>query len=337
MDLARKAQYFTLDVISDLGYGRPLGDLAADDDLYNHIQATADTLGAQAFAVATGLLRVLLLPSVHRRLISENDEQGLGKIVGYHAPYLAWPATTDPCPRSTIRKIIRQRLDSKVEGKEDMVYAWMKNGLNEDDLVTEATLQIIAGSDANATAIRSTMLLLMSNPAAYRSLQKEIDAAESEWRAMETHVAISNSNALNLPYLQAVIKEGMRAFPPAADPAPKVVPQGGDSVVIEGRTISLPGGTNICNSAWGLLHRKDIFGEDAAMFRPERWLEVEGEKLVRMQKTLELVFGYGRWQCLGMTIAKMQLNKIFYEVRTLREQTVHVLHSLRQLTMSRSF
>ena len=33
------------------------------------------------------------------------------------------------------------------------------------------------------------------------------------------------------------------------------------------------------------------------------------------EATLELVFGYGRWQCLGRNVALIELNKIFVEVR----------------------
>lgn len=191
-----------------------------------------------------------------------------------------------------------------------MITAWLRSGLTEDDLVTESALQIIAGSDANATAIRMTMLGLTTNPVAYRALQQEIDAACDKMPGR-----LSYSELQKLPYLQCVIREGMRWFPPAVDPAPKVVPEGGDTIVVDGVQYDLPGGTSICNSAWGLLHRKDIFGEDAEIFRPERWLEADGQRFARMSQTAELVFGHGRWQCIGMLIAKMQLNKVFAEVR----------------------
>jgi hypothetical protein len=51
------------------------------------------------------------------------------------------------------------------------------------------------------------------------------------------------------------------------------------------------------------------------VFRPERWLEVaDAEKLREMEGTVDLVFGFGKYQCLGRNIAFLELNKAFVEV-----------------------
>ncbi len=76
----------------------------------------------------------------------------------------------------------------------------------------------------------------------------------------------------------------------------------------------VPGGTAIGWSIFGITRDKGVWGEDADQFRPERWLEVSPEKFKDMESTLELVFGYGKYQCLGKGIAMMELNKIFVEV-----------------------
>jgi hypothetical protein len=38
-----------------------------------------------------------------------------------------------------------------------------------------------------------------------------------------------------------------------------------------------------------------------------------------MEATLELVFGHGRWQCLGRNVALIELNKVYVEVSRLIE------------------
>jgi len=115
-----------------------------------------------------------------------------------------------------------------------------------------------------------------------------------------------------MPYLQAVIKEGLRIFPPVTGIMNKDVPSMGDTY----KDIFLPPGTKIGYSVFGLFRNVSIWGKDVDVFRPERWLvEVEGEEKVRKQEAaLDLVFGYGRWQCLGRNVALMELNKVFVEV-----------------------
>lgn len=78
----------------------------------------------------------------------------------------------------------------------------------------------------------------------------------------------------------------------------------------------IPGGTKIGWNSWSLLRSKDVFGHDAEVFRPERWLEASPEKRAAMERHVDLVFGDGRYMCAGRTIAMMELNKIFFEVIT---------------------
>lgn len=114
-----------------------------------------------------------------------------------------------------------------------------------------------------------------------------------------------------MPYLQAVIKEGLRIFPPVTGLMSKEVPAGGDTV----NGLFIPEGTKIGYCAWGVFRDKKIWGDDSNVYRPERWLEGSVEKIREQEATLELIFGYGRWQCLGKNVAMIELNKVFVEVR----------------------
>ena len=129
------------------------------------------------------------------------------------------------------------------------------------------------------------------------------------------NILVTDVEARKLPYLQAVIKEGLRIWPGVAGSNGKNVPPGGD--VVNG--YFLPGGTRLSTCVWGIQRSKEIFGPDAEMFRPERWLEIgEGEdektRLKRMNSTVDLVFNTGRWTCPGRPVANIELNKIFFEV-----------------------
>jgi cytochrome P450 len=150
----------------------------------------------------------------------------------------------------------------------------------------------------------------MSNPGVYTKLQSVIDNAI---RSKLISSPIRDSEALQIPYLIAVIREGLRMHPPAIAPFCKVAPPQGDT--IDGYYI--PGGTSIGACQKALQRNKDVFGPDADAFRPERWLEADEETLRRMEKTVDLVFGWGRYQCLGKTIAWIELKKVFVEVCSL--------------------
>ena len=135
---------------------------------------------------------------------------------------------------------------------------------------------------------------------------------------------IKDAEARELPYLQAVIKEGLRIYPPVTGLFLKEVPPGGDTL----NGIFVPEGACIGSAAFGVMRNPKIWGQDANLFRPERWLEADRETLQRMELNLELNFGYGKYQCLGKNIARIELNKIFVEVRffTLRLGTSSLSH-----------
>lgn len=111
-------------------------------------------------------------------------------------------------------------------------------------------------------------------------------------------------------FLTAFLLNRVVHRPPVSNLLYKLTPPEGDTY--NGQFI--PGGTNIAQSTWSVLRSKTIYGPDADIFRPERWLEAEGEKLQAMKRTAELNFGSGKYGCLGKTIAFLELNKVFAEV-----------------------
>lgn len=189
-----------------------------------------------------------------------------------------------------------------------MLASFIRHGLNQRQAESEALLQLGVGSETTATSMRFAMLNLLCNPMAYQKLHDEID---NGIRAGTISSPIEDSEARNMPYLQAVIKEALRIMPPAPAPLFKMVPPEGD--VIDGKVI--PGGTQIGTSVLGVQHSEKTFGGDATIFRPERWLEADKEQLVGMTTAVDLVFHSGKYQCPGRPVVSMEMNKVFVEVR----------------------
>ena len=78
--------------------------------------------------------------------------------------------------------------------------------------------------------------------------------------------------------------------------------------------------TRACSVSFWAVHRSiNVFGPDVNVFRPERWLDVSETQLNKMERNNELIFGYGRFKCLGQSVALVELNKVFVEVRYLTQ------------------
>lgn len=153
------------------------------------------------------------------------------------------------------------------------------------------------------------MLLLLTSPPVYARVKEEIAAAISAGKMSDP---ITNEEAKALPYTQAVILEGFRMMPPVTIGFPKRVPAGGDTIC----GVYLPAGTDVYQNYISMLKNPAVFGPDADVFRPERLLATEDPAAVaHMKNTIDLTFGYGRFGCLGKVLAKIEMNKIFVEVR----------------------
>ncbi len=96
----------------------------------------------------------------------------------------------------------------------------------------------------------------------------------------------------DLPYLDALVKEGLRVFCPVPMALPRLVPVGGSTV--DG--VALPGGTIVSCQPY-TLHRLDtrVFPDPDA-FVPDRWLDAEG---AAERNGLFFAFAAGGRGCIG--------------------------------------
>lgn len=83
-----------------------------------------------------------------------------------------------------------------------------------------------AGTETSVTAIRVTLLHILSSPTVYHKLKQEISEGIKAGRISRP---VTNEQAKQMPYLQAVISEGMRIVPPVINGFAKEVPAGGDT------------------------------------------------------------------------------------------------------------
>ncbi|KAL1596981.1 hypothetical protein SLS60_008563 [Paraconiothyrium brasiliense] len=290
MDIALQAQYFTLDVITSLAYGRAFGYLVRDEDIYDYIKLAEQFVSTAAPIVGVTPIHKFLYRSglIFKIAPNPEDPKGFGRLM------------------SEAKAAVGERFEADGKERQDMIGAFVRNGIPQKQIEAELLLQIIAGSDTTASAIRSTLLRLLTSPRVLTKLRAEVDAAVADGRVSNP---IQQKESKDLPYLQAVVKEGLRITPPFLGQVAKEVPAGGDTY----NGVFLPGGTRIGHNVYALT-RQSIFGPDSDTFRPERWLEADAETRREMEKTIELVFGYGRWSCMGKNVAFLEMDKVYFEL-----------------------
>lgn len=90
---------------------------------------------------------------------------------------------------------------------------------------------------------------------------------------------------------------------------PRVIPEGG--LTLAGRYF--PAGTVVGINPWVSNFNPSVFGPDAALFRPERWVQSSDEQMTKMNEYF-LTFGKGPRTCIGKNISFLELNKLIPEL-----------------------
>ena len=225
---------------------------------------------------------------------------------------LAAPKGSDRTGIGRILKIaqnsVAERFSPNAKVKRDMLGHFVEKGMTQLECEVEANLQIIAGSDSTATILRCTIWHLISCPPAYSKLKQEIDDAVKEGKT--TAPIVTCAEAQKLPYLSACVWEGMRMWPPLFALKTKVAPPGGDTI----KGVFYPEGTEVGLCDRAMCRNKKIFGDDAEVFRPERWTEASEETRKGYQYVVDSIFGTGKWSCLGKDLAMRELWKVMFEL-----------------------
>ncbi|ETS76339.1 hypothetical protein PFICI_11726 [Pestalotiopsis fici W106-1] len=150
---------------------------------------------------------------------------------------------------------------------------------------------ITAGKDSTSSALGSVLYCLARNPEVVEKLRAEVEFLDGNPPSVE--------QLAQFKYLRDVINETLRLFAPISvnmktAVRDTVLPVGGGS---DGKSpIVVKEGVTVGYLVYGVHRRKDLWGADAADFRPERW---EGLK----PGWSFIPFGGGPRMCLGYKFA----------------------------------
>lgn len=152
---------------------------------------------------------------------------------------------------------------------------------------------LLAGRDTTASFLSNIWFLLSRSPATWTRLRTEVDALDGELPSF--------TQLKDMKYLKAVLNETLRLYPVVPGNAREalkdtVIPIGGGE---DGMSpVFIAKGTMVAWDTYTMHRRKDFFGEDAEIFRPERWLDENGQKGLRPGWEY-LPFNGGPRICLG--------------------------------------
>lgn len=178
-------------------------------------------------------------------------------------------------------------------------------GFTTEELVAEAGLFIVAGSDTTATSLTATLFYCLNNPICLARLTEEID----EKFHLLADVRIG-SILTSCTYLFACIDEAMRMSPSIPGLLPREVLPGGMSVdghwIREGTDVGVP---------HYAIHHKENYYRKPFDFNPERWIKgslwrdghVTTEAELQSANAAFCPFSLGRTGCLGKYLAYQEM------------------------------
>ncbi|KLO08951.1 high nitrogen upregulated cytochrome P450 monooxygenase 2 [Schizopora paradoxa] len=184
----------------------------------------------------------------------------------------------------------------------------------EDIVVTDGLLAIVAGSDTTTTALSGIFYYLMTHPLACKKLRAEIDAT---FPPLEGN-PFDTSTLASMPYLNAVINEGLRLQPsvPVSVQRTPLPGTGGKQIGSE----FIPEGTAI-NIPPYVLHRDlRYFSPLPESFIPERWLKQPSNEKQQSVDTDNIKFSTdasafipfagGFANCVGKNLAIVEMRMV---------------------------
>lgn len=186
-------------------------------------------------------------------------------------------------------------MESK-DGKERYVFLdeLIKQTQDPHTLRSELLNILLAGRDTTASLLANTWWTLARRPDIWAKLRAEIDQLHGERPVYE--------EIKDMKYLRWILNECLRLYPPVPGNArvavrDTVIPLGGGH---DGKApVFVPKGSTVAYFPWSLHRRKDLYGEDADEFRPERWEN-------RRPSWNYLPFSGGPRICVGQQLALIE-------------------------------
>lgn len=200
--------------------------------------------------------------------------------------------------KSVAQEVIERRRRNPTD-KPDLLNAMLhgkdpKTGerLTDESIMNNMITFLIAGHETTSGLLSFTIYYLLKNPEALQRAQKEVDDVCGKGPIKLSHMA-------KLPYIEAILRESLRLSPTAAAFAVTPKPGTKEPVLLAGQYLVPADAMLIC---WLPQAQRDrnVYGDDADEFRPERMLS---DNFSKLPSASWKPFGNGARGCIGRPFA----------------------------------
>ncbi|KAI9037504.1 cytochrome P450 [Aspergillus affinis] len=305
VDLSKSIQYLLSDIMGDVTFSKNWNTQSSTANRPLLDLMTLGTCGINLAGHVPALLKLNLdkicFPSLTR---------GVADFFRLSEAQSSWRISVDPASLPH-RDLFAALIDARDPDT--------GRGYSQSDLVAEAGILIVAGSDTTATATTSTLFYLLHHAEAYARARDEIDRAfpsQTDENTAEIETVRMGPSLDSCSFLYACIHESMRLSPPVGAVLPREVLPGGLIVRTNEKEHVVPAGTDVAIPIYA-LHRQEAYWSDPHAFRPERWLDL-GDSVGKASSLSSggghanayMPFGAGRTSCVGQGLAYQEMGLI---------------------------
>ncbi|KAF5345368.1 hypothetical protein D9758_008507 [Tetrapyrgos nigripes] len=312
----------TMDSLGEAAFDYHFGALEERDNalMKAYFGLMSDTLGRPS---RSAIFMQTFMPLWYLRLVSQYSRSR--RMV--HARHTAELAN------DIARELIAMKTEALTTGKEkkDILSLLVQanasenpaNRLTEEEMFAQMRTLLLAGHETSATSMTWLFLELARHPDVQSKLREEIRVTEQSIHDRGRSNFIANDFE-NMPYMAAVIKEALRFHPavyanyrrPARDdvlPLSQPIRATNGDILTE---LPVAKGTKLVLSLAGYHRNKEVFGEDADVFNPDRWFRDTAVKKGRSLGVYGnlLTFAGGIRACIGWKFALCEVQATLVEL-----------------------
>ncbi|KAJ7737450.1 cytochrome P450 [Mycena maculata] len=194
--------------------------------------------------------------------------------------------------------------------------------LNADEMYSHMRTNLLAGYETTSNTLSWAFLELARNPSVQTHLRQEIRAHRADIISRGGS-EFTFSDYDNMPYLLAVLKENLRMNPVAhhihrETSKDDAFPLREPLTTLSGKRITelhVPRGLKFTTSVIGYHQDPSIWGEDAGIFNPDRWLQDTAKVIPTTGVYANLLtFGSGVRACIGWRFAVAEMQAFLVEL-----------------------